>query len=145
MKKATLILLILSALAFQKANAQRIISGVTFHFRTTSDDKDHDTGFELDLKTANDLVIASGVLNQGDNVYYGNDSDHDFNLNVDGHYTEWDLNHGKIDIRITPNGHDTWKFDLYVYVYYTNGEHSEYRSIGWTLTQDDPTYELRLE
>jgi hypothetical protein len=143
MKNTAIILFILLAFFSEKLSAQKAISGVKVEFATTQQNKDHDTGVEVYYRTADNRVIATARIEQGDNTEYPPNTSAILSLEMKGSYYDSDLPHSKINIRIFPNGHDTWTFDLNIIIVYSDGTESSFiSSTGWSLSQDNSSYEL---
>ncbi len=128
-----------------KPAAPVVVSKVEVKFHTNDDDKDRDTKLTTDFM-CHDSVFASSNIKPPVRIYGGFNSYSDsFSDNQDTPWIEVGVGttvakaeiHGcKTKIRIDPKGHDTWKFNYWVRLWYSDGSHDEYHYDGHALSQD---------
>lgn len=119
------------------------ITSVTANFRTTSDDKDDDTKFDIALTTADDKPIA-----EAKNVFgkYEEGSDHSVPLEKKGDFGKAALENSKVKIRITPDGKDQWDFNLTLEFKFSDGTTVLSKPLnGNVMTERNPDLSLDIQ
>jgi hypothetical protein len=131
--KRLMLLTIISIFSFA-VHAQSI-TGIKVIFQTGADDKDYDTRVDVTYKTAGDVIMGQ----KSDNgTRYPDQGVNTLPLDLSGGpFSVADLVNSKLDIRIYPNGHDTWRFDYDIQVSLDNGNTLDYPVRGWVLSQDN--------
>jgi len=133
MKKMTLTALPLLALVLVMGSRQislaysdePVLIKATFFSHTNDDNKDHDTGVYVKVRTADNssmIAHADNRDNSGDDgTEYKDGSDHQFDLDLDAAgLSKPDSKKFKVQICQHTHGHDTWKFDGRVVLYFSN-------------------------
>jgi hypothetical protein len=114
--------------------AMPALRNATIKFHTNDDDKDNDTHVTVVVRDANQ-VVAARVDND-----FGHFDDHSdsgpFALVVQNPSTRDSLQSGSLTIRIDPNGHDTWKFNLFLMLEFNDGSHLSGGADGLALNQN---------
>ncbi len=128
-----------------KPPAPVIVSKVEVKFHTNDDDKDPDTKLTTDFM-CHDSVFASSNIKPPVTIRGGWDSYSDsFSDNQDTPWIEVGIANTvakagihacQTKIRIDPKGHDTWKFNYWVRLWYSDGSHDEYHYDGHALSQN---------
>jgi hypothetical protein len=132
MKKLLLLPIIL---IFSLAAHAQSITGIKVVFQTGADDKDNDTGVEVIYKTSGDVIMGQKTDN---GTRYPDQGVNTLSLDLSGGpFFVSDLTNSKLDIRIYPNGHDTWRFDYDIQVFLDNGSTLDYPVRGWVLSQNN--------
>ena len=142
-----------------------IVSRVDVMFHTNDDDKDADTKLVTDFM-CQDSVFASSSLGWADAggeitnsaafplAFLGGRRTDAFSDNQD---TRWmsvkvtnvagknGIHNCTTKVRIDPVGHDTWRFNYWVRLYYSDGTHDEYHFDGHALSEKvrENTFPLR--
>jgi len=102
-----------------------VLIKATFFTHTNDDNKDHDTGVYVEVKTSDGqttIVHANNRDNSGDDgTEYKDNSDHQFDLDIDAAGLEKSACGGyKVRVWQHTHGHDTWKFNGKVVLYFSN-------------------------
>ena len=126
-----------------------MVKEVLVKFHTNDDDKDRDTKLTTDFM-CHDSIFASSNIRPSKEIfgqnfgpffasYTDNFSDnHDtpwINVGVSNGVAKSIVHSCQTKIRIDPNGHDTWKFNYWVKLVYTDGSHDEYHFDGHALSE----------
>lgn len=91
------------------------------HFTTLDDDKNDDTLLDIAVRLMNGTVVASA---QGIFGRFGDNSDADpIDLQIPALATRGALKTGNVRIAITPQGNDTWRFNVFVDLFFNDGSH----------------------
>jgi hypothetical protein len=102
------------------APASRLRNATVF-FHTNNDDKDHDTHVTVTVKDGKNRMVAridndfGGFPDNSDRGPYG--------LSVRNPSSFSDLETGNVVVRVDPNGHDTWRFNVDVDLFFDDGTH----------------------
>ena len=122
------------------------IAYILVEFRTNNDDKDDDTLVIIDISP-----FENGAKGQNIAGYTGYLGGHLNDNSNSGTYTLsfkpgfW--NSGAdymLTVAIDPNGHDTWRFDCYLYIQIFNGPEKTYTFMGHALSQDVRSNDYRF-
>jgi hypothetical protein len=109
------------------------LAKATVLFHTNDEDKDDDTHVTLWVRDRNNTTAA---FISSDFAHFDDHSDNTYPLQVTNR-SSWDsMNQGTTTIRIDPNGHDTWRFDLHVDLLFSDGTHLTTDAYGVSLSQD---------
>ena len=153
---ASLMAACVGGMAQQKPPAQEpravLVSQIQVMFHTNDDDKDKDTKLVTDFM-CHDSVFASSSLGWADAgaefvtggllSFLGGRTD----AFSDNQNTKWmtvkvtnsvmkSAVHGcQTKVRIDPVGHDTWRFNYWVRLMYSDGSHDEYHYDGHALSE----------
>ncbi len=103
-----------------------VLIKATLFTHTNDDNKDHDTGIYAEVKTADGqtiIVHANNRDNSGDDgTEYKDGSDHQFDLDIDAAGIEKSSCAGyKVRVWQHTHGHDTWKFNARLVLYFSGG------------------------
>jgi hypothetical protein len=110
----------------RQAEAQGpVLIKATFFSHTNDEDKDHDTGVYVTVSGSdgsNTIAHADNRDNSGDDgTQYKDGSDHQFDLDLDAPGIDKQSCHGaKIHVYIHTHGHDTWRFNSRVVLYFSD-------------------------
>ena len=133
----TLILLSMFACLTSSLFAQTI-TGVSISFKTTSNDKDGDTGVEAIYKMADNTIVAYKRENYG---HFDNNSEYLTTLDLKNSTIGCGNTAGStITINIFPNGHDTWNFDFDILIACSDGSTKSYSFRGISLNQNNNNF-----
>jgi len=116
-----------------------ILQSASFTFNTMDDDKDFDTQLRLEVLDNQNRVV--GITNGTFGQFKDQTQNGPFPLRIRGGITEASLVGGHLDVLITPNGNDTWKFDGEVDLGFDSD--FQFTSIGRTVLSQS-NRELRL-
>jgi hypothetical protein len=134
--------LIMGRQAIAQPGAPTLIN-VRISFHTNNEDKDHDTHVTVTVRDS-DGVVAARVSN--DFGHLGDNSDAGpFALSVTNPSTKESLQRGKVTIRIDPNGHDTWRFNFFLELTFSDGSRFSAGADGLALSQDRRQQEFGIE
>lgn len=119
------------------------LTNCNINFHTNNDDKDNDTLVTVTVHDANN-VVAARVSN--DFGHFDDNSDAGpFALAVQHRSAKADLQRGKVTIRIDPNGHDTWRFNFFLDLLFSDGSHLSGGANGLELNQDQREQSFGLD
>jgi hypothetical protein len=119
-----------------------VLVKATFFSHTNDDDKDHDTGVYVKV-TTNDgqsiIAHADNRDNSGDDgTQYKDGSDHQFDLDLDGAgMSKADCQGFKVNVWQHTHGHDTWKSNMRVVLYFSNHTNLQAARDGIELKNDN--------
>ena len=103
-------------------------------FETLDNDKDHDSIVCIAVKNGN-TVIASSCNTGG---HWNDHSNHTVSLDVGSGWTRNSLSgRTKTELSFATNGNDKWEFNYVLRLNWSDGNPTEVRYNGQTLTQDD--------
>jgi hypothetical protein len=109
------------------------LTKATVYFHTNDEDKDDDTHVTLWVR---DRANTTAAFISSDFGHFDDRSDNSFALQITNR-SSWDiLNQGVSTIRIDPNGHDTWHFNVHIDLLFSDGSHLSSDSSGLSLSQD---------
>ncbi len=140
-----------------------IVSDIQVMFHTNDDDKDADTKLVTDFMCQDSVFASSSlgwreaggaVVSRPIFVFLGGSRTDAFS---DNHDTRWmsvtitnpvaksAIHNCSTKVRIDPVGHDTWKFNYWVRLFYSDGTHDEYHYDGHALSEKtrENTFPLR--
>jgi hypothetical protein len=110
------------------------IANSTVRFHTNDEDKDDDTHVTVTVTDDNN-VVAAQISND-----FGHFDDHSdagpFGLEIHNASEKGGLQRGNVTLRIDPNGHDTWRFNFFLDLEFSDGSHLSGGADGLELTQD---------
>jgi hypothetical protein len=110
------------------------LRNATIKFHTNDDDKDNDTHVTVTVRD-HDNIIAARIDND-----FGHFDDHSdngpFGLIVRNQSQKTSMQSGSLAIRIDPNGHDTWKFNFDLDLFFDDGSHLSGGAAGLDLNQN---------
>ena len=104
---------------------EAVLIKATFFSHTNDDNKDHDTGVYVKAKMEDGASLighADNRDNSGDDgTEYKDGSDHQFDLDLDAPgLSKDDAKKFKVQVCQHTHGHDTWKFNGRVVLYFSN-------------------------
>jgi len=100
------------------AQAQTL-QNASIKFHTTNDDKDNDTHVTVDIMNGNGTVVAHIDNDFG---HFNDNSDNGpYDIPISGTLNLSDMPRGSVKIRIDPNGHDTWNFNYFLNMTFSDG------------------------
>jgi hypothetical protein len=109
-------------------------------FFTTDDDKDDDTVLSIYVSQLGGVLAAK---KEGVRGYYTDGSVNNIALETLRNLTYEDLNGGTATIRISPNGHDTWRFSFELLLRFADG--TENRRRFGNLELNEKSHEATLQ
>jgi len=106
-----------------------VLIKATLFTHTNDDNKDHDTCVFAEAKTADGQTLIAHAANRdcsgSDNTEYNDGSDHQFDLDIDAPGIAKSMTRGfKVHMWQETHGgagHDTWKFNVRVLLYFSGG------------------------
>jgi hypothetical protein len=105
-------------------------ANITFH--TNDDDKNNDTLVYVSVQKG--TLVAADITDR-----FGHFGDHSdagpFDFLVSNPLTREELRTGNMTIAITPNGSDTWRFNFFLDLRFSDGSHLFARANGLQLTE----------
>ena len=111
-----------------------LLENCTISFHTNNEDKDADTHVTVKVYDAENNLSA---LISNDFGHFDDHSDSGpYGLVIYNPSTYTSLQHGNITIHIDPNGHDTWRFNFTLTLYFSNGSRLSGTVENIELTQD---------
>ena len=113
----------------------------TFFSHTNDDDKDHDTGVYVEVRSSDNSMIiahANNADNSGDDgTQYKDNSDHSFDLSLDAPgVAKSACTKFRVRVWQHTNGNDTWKFNSRVVLFFTDGSNLSASKDGTVLVND---------
>jgi hypothetical protein len=126
-----------------KDNFMPRLRNATIKFHTNDDDKDDDTHVTITVRDHGN-VIAARIDND-----FGHFDDHSdngpFGLIVRNRSEKDSLQSGTVTIRVDPNGHDTWKLNFDLDLFFDDGTHLSGGAPGIVLAQNRKEQTFGLE
>ncbi len=122
------------------------VKAIEVQFHTNDDDKDGDTALSVSFSHNNSVFAGTSPGDDPGNLLYGWNGVHSTDFE-DNATTPWssipilspvqkDLIHQcTTTVRIDPNGNDTWRFNYWVRLHYTDGTMDEYHYNGHALSE----------
>jgi hypothetical protein len=110
------------------------LANCTISFHTNDEDKDDDTHVTINVLDDNNVNCAH--LDDDFGHFNDNSDEGPFALNVQNASAIADIQRGNITIRIDPNGHDTWRFNFFLDMQFSDGTHFSATENGLELTQN---------
>jgi hypothetical protein len=121
--------------AGEELSAMANLTGVSITFHTNDEDKDGDTRVEVVVRLRNGGAIVAQIADELG--HFDDNSDNGpFDLLVLDRASRDDLKAGGVAISIAPNGNDTWRFNFFLDLRFSDGGHLCARATGLELTQD---------
>lgn len=117
------------------ANPGAVLTQVALWFHTNDEDKDDDTHVTVQVFDRNTHIVASIDNDFG---HFDDHSDHGPYFLTVANQSLWDdlRSGGTAQITISPNGHDTWRFNFRVDLLFSDNSHLGASVNGIELTQD---------
>lgn len=110
------------------------LANCTITFHTNDEDKDDDTHVTVNVVDDNNVNCAH--LDNDFGHFNDRSDEGPFALNVQNASVIDNVQRGNITIRIDPNGHDTWRFNFFLDMQFSDGRHFSASENGLELTQD---------
>ena len=105
---------------------------ITFH--TNDDDKDHDTHVTVTVRDHDGDVVARVSDDFG---HFPDHSDNGpFNLQIEDPSSQTALKQGSVTIRVDPVGNDTWKFNFFLELIFSDDSRLSASADGLELTDE---------
>jgi hypothetical protein len=122
-------------------NDEPVLLKATFFSHTNDENKDHDTGVYVQAKTSDGsslIAHADNRDNSGDDgTEYKDGSDHQFDLDIDALGVKKSAcQKFKVHVWIHTRGHDTWRFNGRVVLYFSDGTNLVVNRDGVELKND---------
>ncbi|WP_046499479.1 hypothetical protein [Streptomyces odonnellii] len=111
-------------------------------FVTANEDRDHDTGINISVKTPDGVEVASISVPFG--VFKDGTTAGPYPLDVLTETTKDGLSNGTATITIHPNGDDTWRFDMRLRLRFTDNTHLSVSAENIELNDDRNTTQISL-
>lgn len=116
-----------------KPTPQPTLVGANITFHTNDEDKDSDTLVFVSVQNSATMVAAQIEDNF---QHFGDHSDAGpYDLLLVNPLTRDQLKTGHMTIRITPNGNDTWRFNFFLDLRFSDGSHLFARASRLQLTE----------
>jgi hypothetical protein len=110
------------------------LSNASIKFHTNDEDKDDDTHVTVTVRDDNNAVVAL-VSND-----FGHFDDHGdsgpFGMAIQNPSEQERIVRGNVTVRIDPNGNDTWRFNFFMDMQFSDGAHLSGSADGLALDQD---------
>jgi hypothetical protein len=105
-------------------------ASITFH--TNDDDKDDDTIVYVSVQKG--TTVAADITDRFG--HFNNNSDSGpFDLLMKNSLTREQLRTGNVTLAITPNGNDTWRFNFFLDLRFSDGSHLIAKANGLQMTE----------
>jgi hypothetical protein len=122
--------------------AAAVLTGGTLSFRTLSDGKDTDSQVTVQLLRPNhELGAELRVMGM---KFDDNTPGAPLALSVAGPFQASDVNSGSLRIRMTPDGRDTWSFDMRLVLTFADNTQRTFAWQGVRLDENSPERTLPL-
>lgn len=95
------------------------LTNASIKFHTNDDDKDGDTHVTVEVRDFNQVVAAR--IDSDFGKFRDQTDNGPFQLSVKNASTKTDMQRGNVTIRINPNGNDTWRFNFYLDLLFSDG------------------------
>lgn len=123
----------------QAANLRN--ANISFH--TNDEDKDHDTHVTVLVKDCNNVVVARISNDFG---HFNDNSDAGpYALRVTHSSSKTCLQKGAVTVRVDPNGHDTWRFNFFLDLYFADGSRLSGGADGLSLSHNSRQQSFGLD
>lgn len=120
-----------------------MLQNARISFHTNNEDKDDDTHVTITLTDGNG-VVAARISN--DFGHFDDNSDEGpYALSIVNRSRKDLLQRGTITLRIDPNGHDTWRFNFFLDMTFSDGSRLSGGANGLELTQNRRTQTFGID
>jgi hypothetical protein len=110
-------------------------------FHTNDDDKDADTLLTITVESGpNQFAQADNILH----LFDDHTDNGPFGLSVQGKIPKSALQGATTTVRIDPVGNDTWRFNYFLDLVYSDGTHQRFSYFGKQLTENNNILQLDL-
>ncbi len=116
------------------AAAEPVLSDATISFHTSKESKDHDTHVTLTVRQLDGTMAARISNDFGEFTKHSNNGP--FNLVLVNASPKNQLRSGNFTIRIDPIGNDTWVFNFFLNLGFSDGSHLSSGADGLELTDE---------
>jgi hypothetical protein len=114
------------------------LTGASIRFHTDDDDKDNDTHVTVTVQQ-NNQIIAARIDNDFGKFDNNSDSGPFSLVVVNPVAKKTDLQPGgSVTIRIDPKGNDTWQFNFFLDLVFSDGSHLNTQANGLELSDERP-------
>jgi hypothetical protein len=120
--------------------AEATLRSVTIEFQTINEDKDASTAVLVVVKDRNGLVIARAEDTWGG--FPNNSRNGPYDLVVVERAKKSDVESGSFTIRIDPAGNDTWRFNVFLNLRFSDDSHlaAEEEALQLSSSQNENTF-----
>jgi hypothetical protein len=108
--------------------------GATVSFHTFNDDKNADTHLTVTVRQRDDIISAR--VDDDFGVFHNNEDNGPFALKVINASPKSELQTGNVTIRIDPSDRDTWRFNFFADLIFSDASHLTAQADGIDLAQD---------
>ena len=108
--------------------------GATISFHTNDDDKDNDTHVTVTVRQRDGIIAAR--IDDDFGVFHDHEDNGPFDLKIINAVAKSELRTGNITLRIDPNGNDTWRFNFFADLIFSDDSHLSAEADGLDLAQD---------
>ena len=122
------------------ADPTLVNANITFH--TNDEDKDDDTVVYVSVQKG--TTIAAQITDRFQHFNDHSDAG-PFDLEIVNPLTRHDLKTGNMTIAITPNGNDTWRFNFFLDLRFSDGSHLFARASRLQMTEIFNQYYFGIE
>jgi hypothetical protein len=130
------------AKTMRTAAEEPTLTAVEVLFHTNDDNKDHDTSLFTSVRDNRGVEIATLDEHFGDDTFDDNEDDGPYGMRLTNPATWSSTNRGRLVIRIEPNGHDTWKFNVEATLFFSDGSRRHAEERNNSLDQDRRQLEI---
>src|SRR5215469_12161217 len=116
-----------------------VSANITFH--TNDEDKDHDTVVHVSVQKG--PTVAAQITDRFQHFNDHSDAG-PFDLEVVTPLARDELKTGNMTIKITPNGNDTWRFNFFLDLRFSDGSHLFARASRLQMTKDQFQYSFGI-
>ncbi|MFC6084465.1 hypothetical protein [Sphaerisporangium aureirubrum] len=123
------------------------LTAVEVLYHTNDDDKDHNTELFTSIRDNRGIEVATLEEHFGDDTWDDDEDDGPYGLTVTGRGTWSSMKGGRLVIRIHPQGgrgHDTWKFNVSVTLFFSDGERRHAGGRNEYLDQNRQQIEIEI-
>src|SRR5947209_5877046 len=131
-----------TALSVPTTEPALVAATVSFH--TNNEDKDGDTGVLVQMRDQNNTVDSDLSLGLANGGFPDNSDRGPYSMLIRNNVPKTLVHGGSVTIVITPNGHDTWRFNYNVDLQFSDGSHLSSSNQGLQLDQNNRTYTLGI-
>ncbi|MDN3358817.1 hypothetical protein [Actinomadura sp. DC4] len=120
------------------------LTSVEVLYHTNDDNKDHDTKLLTSVRDNRGVEIATLDEHFGDDTFDDNEDDGPYGLRLTNPATLASTGHGRLVVRIEPNGNDTWKFNVFATLFFSDGSRRVAQERNNSLDQDRRQREFEI-
>ncbi|KAJ2979748.1 hypothetical protein NQ176_g3063 [Zarea fungicola] len=143
MKLFAIVMSTLATVTLVAGQAPAVLRNARISFHTNNEDKDDDTHVTVTLVDSNGVTAA---LLSNDLGHFDDNSDEGpYALTILNPSQEALLQSGRIRLRIDPNGHDTWRFNFFLEMIFSDGSRLSGGANSLELTQNRKQQEFGID